>query len=87
MGHARESGLATGPPKEQPPRNLSGTRDRAGLIDTLESGRALQARPTEGVSRPTGRAKALRFRDRGGGAGGTGRPADASSFLAIGGPK
>jgi hypothetical protein len=25
------------PPKEQPPRNLSGTRDRAGLIDTLES--------------------------------------------------
>ncbi len=56
------------PPKEQPPRNLSGKRDRAGRIDTLESVLA-QAGATEGVSRIAVRraVKALRFRDRGGG--------------------
>ncbi|VVT17384.1 conserved hypothetical protein [Sphingomonas aurantiaca] len=43
-----------GPPKEQPPRNLSGTRDRAGLIDTLESVLASAPRATEGVSRQSG---------------------------------
>jgi len=47
MGFARESGLVTGPPKEQPPRNLSGTPDRAG-IDTLESGRAERFAPPKG---------------------------------------
>jgi hypothetical protein len=69
MGFARESGPATDPPKEQPPRNLSGTPDRAGLIGTLESGRAFEARLTEGVT-PGHRRKALRFRDRGGDANG-----------------
>ncbi|VVT23366.1 conserved hypothetical protein [Sphingomonas sp. EC-HK361] len=49
-GHARERAGPSPPPKEQPPRNLSGRRDRA-RQDTLESGRAFQARPTEGVSR------------------------------------
>ncbi len=34
---AGESLFTRRPPKEQPPRNLSGTTDRAGLIDTLES--------------------------------------------------
>ena len=40
MGLARESADGLGgrtPPKEQPPRNLSGTQDRAGPFDTLES--------------------------------------------------
>lgn len=55
MGFARESDPAKpDPPKEQPPRNLSGTPDRAGLIDTLESGRAFEACLTEGVTPSAG---------------------------------
>ena len=57
------------PPKEQPPRNLSGTPDRAGLKTTLESGFAKFAEPTEGVSRfafAGQRSKLSGFRDRGG---------------------
>ena len=41
-GHARESIRFAGSPKEQPPRNLSGTEDRAGH-DTLESETAVAA--------------------------------------------
>lgn len=42
-------------PKEQPPRNLSGTEDRLGL----NSGKQLQPRLTEGENRHAG--EALRF--------------------------
>ena len=48
LRRARESVLS-GPPKEQPPRNLSGIQDRAGRIDTLESA-SVQTGATEGVT-------------------------------------
>ena len=71
MGFARESGLATGPPKEQPPRNLSGTPDRAGLIGTLESAFGSKSEGHRRGNLADARGKALRFRDRGGGANGS----------------
>jgi len=50
----REQGLRAVPPKEQPPWNLSGTRDRKG-DDSLESGRGARNRrnrSTDGVGGP-----------------------------------
>ena len=38
------------PPKEQPPRNLSGTPDRAGLSTLWKAAGTAFVRPTEGVS-------------------------------------
>jgi hypothetical protein len=39
-----------GAPKEQPPRKLSGDKDRASASDALESGYRVIRLPTEGVT-------------------------------------